>query len=122
MIENSDQVGVISKGFSFVIFISDSSNRIEVQIAGTDLGLEKVNEVEYDEDKEARKDYSYRASAEAAAILINDFHRWKDSLHLVVDNLFGINQISLVKYCSLWFFVMFFKSYTEGEVNLEESE
>ena len=75
MIENSDQVGVISKGFSFVIFISDSRNRIEVQIAGTDLGLEKVNEVEYDEDKEARKDYSYMASAEAAAILINDFHR-----------------------------------------------
>ena len=74
MIENSDQVGVISKGFSFVIFISDSSNRIVVQIAGTDLGLEK-DEVEYDEDKEARKDYSYRASAEAAAILINDFHR-----------------------------------------------
>ena len=75
MIENSDQVGQISKGFSFVIFISDSSNRIEVQIPGADLGLEKVNEVEYDEDKEARKDYSYRASAEAAAILINDFHR-----------------------------------------------
>ena len=38
MIENSDQVGVISKGFSFVIFISDSRNRIEVQIAGFRFG------------------------------------------------------------------------------------
>ena len=79
----------VTRKCRFIYFLSfQTSNRIEVQVAGTNLGLENGNEMEYDEVKEARKVYSYWASAEAAATLINDFHRRKDSLHLADDNSF----------------------------------